>query len=62
MVPGDATEEEISELPAVRIPAETGLARGMEANFHSCVQGVILDKHREKRACVKVRETARRTL
>lgn len=45
MVPGDATREEISEIPVVQIPAETRVwHKGLEANF----QWVILDRSKER--------------
>lgn len=45
MVPSDATGEEISELPAVQIPAETGVwQREWRQTFRI---KAILDRHRE---------------
>lgn len=61
MVPGDATGEEISELPAVQIPAETGVwQEEWKQTFSAVCKGYFRQTQREGlcTACGKVRKTA----
>ncbi len=61
MVPGDATGEEISELPAVQIPAESRVwQKEWKQTFSAVCMGYFRQTQREGlySACVKVRKTA----
>lgn len=61
MVPGEATREEISELPVVQIAAETGVWQGgMRRTFSAAHKGYFRQIQSEDlyTACVKVRKTA----
>lgn len=61
MVPGGATGEEISELPAVQIPAETGVwQEGWKQTFSAMCMGYFRQTQRKGlyTACVQVRKTA----
>lgn len=60
MVPGDATGDDISELTAVQIPAETDVWQGeWRQTFSAVCMGYFRQTQREGlyTACVKVRTT-----